>query len=575
MRPKASYPKVFLSVIICTLFACAFLYVISPLSKANYYYEIKPINDIWTINYNYSLVHDTDITQFIPDTSESPEIIQLTGVIDDTAIIPGASIILDYDMTAIKVYADSDLIYSFGSQQNEDYLSMSSNLHIIYLPAKYSETTLRIVLTPCSGKSFSGFTPIYFGNYSDLTLKWLKDSQFVIFLGSFMFIFGLILIILSPSYFLKGTQNISVVFPAFLSVDISLYLLSSHGLLTLLNSDSSLNYTIRYISLFAIPFLASVFFYSVFKQYAHRFMFICCILNAVYLLSAGIIFSTGFISPDALMAIMHFLCLTETPSLLIIIVFNLRKNRTQPHQNMSLDDTILVWGSISLIVGGFVEVLIVVTTKLGLIMNSTGRDTTFSTIGSLIFIMCIMLHYINSSITVFRDESTQKSLEAIAYLDSLTGLANRTHCELVLDSLKNNTSNIRILCMDLDDLKKINDAHGHSEGDRLLRTFADILRECFRPAKAIGRMGGDEFIVILPEMDDKAFDNIMDNFVKSLIRHSEMDDILDFRVSIGTAKRSDTTDGKIMEIYRMADDRMYDDKRFRHGLKNTLGGEHQ
>ena len=98
-------------------------------------------------------------------------------------------------------------------------------------------------------------------------------------------------------------------------------------------------------------------------------------------------------------------------------------------------------------------------------------------------------------------EQKTKELENIAMYDLLTGLPNRNMLNFELKKevvkLVYSDHKIAVLFLDLDDFKKVNDSHGHSEGDRLLIEAANRIRLSIRPIDLACRFGGDEFVVIL------------------------------------------------------------------------------
>ncbi len=91
----------------------------------------------------------------------------------------------------------------------------------------------------------------------------------------------------------------------------------------------------------------------------------------------------------------------------------------------------------------------------------------------------------------------------LATTDSLTGLANRLHFDLVADRMlkeakrKNGVFSLAIL--DIDDFKPVNDTFGHDAGDKVLRDVALLLQRCLREQDFVARWGGEEFVVLLPE----------------------------------------------------------------------------
>jgi diguanylate cyclase (GGDEF)-like protein len=95
----------------------------------------------------------------------------------------------------------------------------------------------------------------------------------------------------------------------------------------------------------------------------------------------------------------------------------------------------------------------------------------------------------------------------LAEYDSLTGLANRhrmtRRLESILAAYKNAKRSCAVMMLDLDRFKHVNDSMGHPAGDELLRQVAERLRAIVGERGEIGRLGGDEFQVILPDLDDR------------------------------------------------------------------------
>jgi diguanylate cyclase (GGDEF)-like protein/PAS domain S-box-containing protein len=118
---------------------------------------------------------------------------------------------------------------------------------------------------------------------------------------------------------------------------------------------------------------------------------------------------------------------------------------------------------------------------------------------------------VDGSVLVFRDVTVARALAArVAHLaehDSLTGLPNRLLLNDRLDQAiaraHRNSGKIAVLFLDLDGFKHVNDSLGHAIGDKLLQSVARQLQECVRAPDTISRQGGDEFLVMLQDVQDE------------------------------------------------------------------------
>jgi diguanylate cyclase (GGDEF)-like protein/PAS domain S-box-containing protein len=113
---------------------------------------------------------------------------------------------------------------------------------------------------------------------------------------------------------------------------------------------------------------------------------------------------------------------------------------------------------------------------------------------------------LTSGIDVTERRQAQEQIAYLAYHDSLTGLPNRAklrdHLELALARATRHDRSVALLFLDLDDFKLVNDGLGHAAGDELLRAMATRLRKRLRDEDLLAREGGDEFLILLGDLDD-------------------------------------------------------------------------
>ncbi len=173
------------------------------------------------------------------------------------------------------------------------------------------------------------------------------------------------------------------------------------------------------------------------------------------------------------------------------------------------------------------------------------------------------------TIAIVRDVSRRRELEAqlrfASTHDSLTGLYNRTFLDEMRQSLEAEGTRSGVILVDVDGLKAVNDRLGHEAGDLLLKRCALVLRSAAGPDSRVARLGGDEFAVLIPHADAPILETAVERLRDEVERHNELNRGPPLSISIGAALTERR--GGIAQAMRLADHRMYDDKRNRGMLR--------
>ncbi len=171
---------------------------------------------------------------------------------------------------------------------------------------------------------------------------------------------------------------------------------------------------------------------------------------------------------------------------------------------------------------------------------------------------------ITGGIGIVEDVSEKKRKEEeilfLSFHDQLTGLYNRRFYEEELNRLdKKRNLPLTIIMGDVNGLKLINDSFGHAVGDELLIKAADILRKGCRADDIISRVGGDEFVILLPHTSETEAEQIIRR-IKNLSEYEKISSV-DISISFGFETKNEM-EIKIEDVYKKAEDDMYNHKLF-------------
>ena len=181
-------------------------------------------------------------------------------------------------------------------------------------------------------------------------------------------------------------------------------------------------------------------------------------------------------------------------------------------------------------------------------------------LGALTILFLELITEIASSLL---SDAKKDALEQMAYIDGLTGIANRRGFNQYIDKYVTNSrrnkqqDNYVIYSFDLNKLKYVNDNYGHSEGDTYIKVFAEIIRKVFEKGYC-ARIGGDEFIAI-HDTSISSVDIIKNVDDKVSVKNTDINNEYKLAYSVGYAEYHPYVDD-IEEIIKKADSNMYDMK---------------
>ena len=169
---------------------------------------------------------------------------------------------------------------------------------------------------------------------------------------------------------------------------------------------------------------------------------------------------------------------------------------------------------------------------------------------------------------IYRTKLTQNEkridlLQTYAEQDSLTGILNagttRRLAEEYITAMK---SRCAMIIIDIDDFKRVNDRHGHMSGDELLMRAANVLKKQFRSNDIVGRIGGDEFLVLMKDISDKDIVSVRCSQIVSAFHDMHFDSMKNARMSCSVgAAVSESGNFCYDDLFLSADKAMYRAKR--------------
>ena len=513
----------------------------------------------WNVKVNGDEFENVTLSEFAFDTRNRGDRVEYWMSLPVGSMIKSPMLELYSLHSVTDVYLDNELIYTYGHELYESGELIGYGKNYISMPDDYAGKELRISLVVAENNAFDRLQALAIVDGNHFFQKALAEHRITLLIVFFLIMFGIIVMALSAIMRVVNVSFSQTFCIAMFSFLVGCWTFCNSDLLIYFITNLRVKVTIEYVTLFALPLPFTFYFKGRVEDNRTPVW-----MKAFFWILAGVeiaFFVTAYSCQQLNLA--HYpsfvpICQVLMVLTLIFIVLVNRQGRKKSKTKGT--DTINIGFAIA-IVAVVWELLRYNLSKYVFGFRKNQYSSTVCIV-ILIIVITLLIDFAQDVSKNVYKSAQQRLLERMAYMDELTGLSNRRRCEETLLDLKQRAIPYAVLSLDMNFLKKVNDSLGHEKGDALLKRFAEMLMEVYGLHGTVGRMGGDEFIVILPEVTREDAENLISHMKATMLRMNVNTTQLKLSTAYGLAMSDEVgKDQDAHAAYRLADERMYENKR--------------
>ena len=515
------------------------------------------LDDRWTVTVNDKVYKDVTLSKFRFDMGNRGDILTFEHVIPRYDTTEDPTINLYSIHATVKVSVDNEVIYQYGQDRYREKKLLGYGRHFIPLGKNQMGKKLTIEMHISENNAFDGQQPVIISDGRKFVSKDIAGKRFNLAISMFLMVFGVIIMILSMLMLKSSVNFIQTFCIAMFSFLVGCWTLCNMDLIEYFSSDLLVKTYMEYMTFYVLPLPFTYYFRDRleekgFPKWLKIYFKVLIIAEIAFAAFAYTMQFFNIMHLPSFLSVAHILMML---ALLFIVFINIwaRKNSQDSINSVMVGIAIAVILTVIELVRFNINKYF-----LGCSKNEYSSKTCFAV---LIIVISMLVDYGKKiSQTLYRI-AQQQLFKQMAYMDELTGLANRRKCEEYIKELETHTEKYCILCFDLNLLKKINDTYGHEKGDELIKRFADVLREVYSLYGITARTGGDEFVAILNNVSVQETEKLISDMLILIETKNKEEDILKLSTAYGYAMSDEVADSNPHIIYKLADDRMYEYKK--------------
>lgn len=538
------------------------------------------LDDGWSVTINGKEYDNVTLSKFRFKMCNRGDVLTLRHIVPRYDIISLPTLEVYTIHSAIKVYLDDEVIYTYGQRLYDENKLLGYGEHFVSMPYGANSKWLTVEMTVSEDNAFDGVKAMKLLDGNSAMVKELSGKRVNLSIAMFLIVFGVIIMVLSMLMLRRAVNFVQTFCIALFSFLIGCWTLCNNDLIEYFTTDLLMKSYLEYYSLYILPLPLTYYFRDKIDvrsnpKWLKVYFWGIVAAEIVYIASAVILQEANLVHLPQILVGSHILMILTIVLILMISVIDIKVRKQRP--------TVVMIGFLIAIAIVIMELIRFNIEKYitGFTKNAYSSDTCFAV---LIIVISMLLDYGNKTSKSLYENAQRAVLEQMAYMDELTGLGNRRMCEKKLTELEekemSSDSVYAIVSLDLNFLKHTNDTYGHKKGDELIKSFSDVLSNVFSLYGTVTRTGGDEFVVILDDITEEKVKSLLAQMLEQMEEKNKSASDVILSTAYGYAmkgeipsKQEKTEEVKLKvvdigprAVYRIADDRMYENKR-----KSKLG----
>lgn len=529
---------------VIALFVLIFAYVFSESSLKLELEEATPFEADWYVEKESSLDHVSEIPVHIDVEPGEPMVLRNTL---PEAFEQEQSIMFRSSLQYAEVYLDDTLIHqSLDSEWRGLHIPVASHWLTVDLPEGSAGAELQVELTSPFEAMSGRINHIYYGSAADLHVQVLSEFGFDFVYA--LIVTGVGLIMLLSYLIFRTIKPFEMLYLGLFITGVGLWFLAESRMIQFVTGNQFLIGGLAYLAIALVPIPMLIYVRDVILSTGHRIMTFLTYTVFFWFIFIGLLQVTGvagffhtlpysLIGSFILYSFMIFMMIRE---------YFLFKNPDAARFLMAV----------------LILMFFAILEGIGFFFNDPLFISDTLKIGFFLFIVLLGINTVQSIMTRLKKLQESQIYEVLAYTDQLTGGFNRMAFERDINDIYLNPDKLhecRLVYLDINDMKTINDVHGHRSGDEAIRMVYEIVRNVFKDKGHCYRIGGDEFACLV-HMPDEGEYRILEKEILSAVREADQQAPYTLNVAMGSAVYDFESNTSISDWMHTADKAMYTDK---------------
>ena len=550
-KTKENYALIFYLIV-------TFVVVVITVLFSSFSYDAKDyvdLNEGWYVEIEDQVYENVSLGDFTFKPVNRGEKIVLSYEIMPEDLVDNPMLEFYSCHSTVDVYLGGKVVYRYGQSLYAQNKLLGYGYHYVGIGDDFNGGTVEITLYASEDAAYTSVKIPRICNGEQVLRDFLISNRVPFAVNVFLVILGLILVFLSIFFSFYNKQFLKLFCIGGFSTCIGLWSICNYDLIAVFTYNMRAKPFLEYGTLYLAPFFVVLYFLkdtfftrSKITTWIYRVLLFG---QAGFAVVAFVLQAFNLVHFPQVLFIEHIIIYCFAAAFVSIVIYDLVHKRMQ--------NKVLVMGMTVMVVIAFIDVVWFNIRRYFLATGSTNYAGNICT-GALLLVFAQVIEFFIEISDMLQQSAEAKLLEQIAYVDSLTGIANRRQCEVVWDELDKKTPNYGIFSFDLNDLKNTNDTKGHIAGDELLKTFAEVLSVTFSQVGTVGRIGGDEFVVIIPDLTEVDVDALINQYESEMEKVNKEKPELSLKAAYGFCSYEQCHECDSRKIYKIADERMYEKK---------------